>query len=317
MASIFNQQGFAIVVGTDDPDQILTWGAQSEVLAREGDDVVTGGQSFPGPSGHGQFGGPTFLFGEGGDDALFLHSGGFADSGPGNDFLMASGVDATLSGGQGNDQLVGADFTFIGQPAPRNLIDGGDGDDTLGGGSSSDRAFGGAGADTVNGRGGSDYLDGGADDDRVFGGDGADTVLGDTGNDYLNGENGDDTVVADGGNDYLSAGAGDDVVVGGIGNDTLFAGSGSDYLVGGDGDDMFVFDGAFQSSLIIDFAPGSGPSGHDAIQFNGGVFTSFDDLMAHAVQSATNVIITDASGDTLTLANVLKTSLVADDFRFA
>ncbi|MFL5224038.1 MAG: calcium-binding protein [Microvirga sp.] len=230
---------------------------------------------------------------------------------------MADGVDATLSGGQGNDQLVGADFTFIGQPAPRNLMDGGDGDDTLGGGSSTDRAFGGAGGDTVNGRGGSDYLDGGADDDRVFGGDGADTVLGDTGNDYLNGENGDDTVVADGGNDYLSAGAGDDVVVGGIGNDTLFAGSGSDYLVGGDGDDMFVFDGAFQSSLIIDFAPGSGPSGHDAIQFNGGVFTSFDDLMAHAVQSATNVIITDASGDTLTLANVLKTSLVADDFRFA
>ncbi|MFL5195781.1 MAG: calcium-binding protein [Microvirga sp.] len=317
MVSIFNQQDFAIVVGTDDPDQILTWGAQSEVLGREGNDHISGGQRFPISSGRGQFGGPTFLFGEGGDDDLFLQSGGFADGGPGNDFLMADGVDATLSGGQGNDQLVGADFMFIGQPAPRNLMDGGDGDDTLGGGSSTDRAFGGAGGDTVNGRGGSDYLDGGADDDRVFGGDGADTVLGDTGNDYLNGENGDDTVVADGGNDYLSAGAGDDVVVGGIGNDTLFAGSGSDYLVGGDGDDMFVFDGAFQSSLIIDFAPGSGPSGHDAIQFNGGVFTSFDDLMAHAVQSATNVIITDASGDTLTLANVLKTSLVADDFRFA
>ncbi|MFL5075064.1 MAG: calcium-binding protein [Microvirga sp.] len=248
---------------------------------------------------------------------------------------MADGVDATLSGGQGNDQLVGADFTFIGQPAPRNLMDGGDGDDTLGGGSSTDRAFGGAGGDTVNGRGGSDYLDGGADDDRVFGGDGTDTVLGGAGNDYLNGGAGDDTVMGgagtdtvlgDAGNDYLNGGADDDRVFGGdgadtvlgdTGNDTLFAGSGSDYLVGGDGDDMFVFDGAFQSSLIIDFAPGSGPSGHDAIQFNGGVFTSFDDLMAHAVQSATNVIITDASGDTLTLANVLKTSLVADDFRFA
>ncbi|MFL5037222.1 MAG: calcium-binding protein [Microvirga sp.] len=353
MVSIFNQQDFAIVVGTDDPDQILTWGAQSEVLGREGNDHISGGQRFPISSGRGQFGGPTFLFGEGGDDDLFLQSGGFADGGPGNDFLMADGVDATLSGGQGNDQLVGADFTFIGQPAPRNLMDGGDGDDTLGGGSSTDRAFGGAGGDTVNGRGGSDYLDGGADDDRVFGGDGTDTVLGGAGNDYLNGGAGDDTVMGgagtdtvlgDAGNDYLNGGAdddrvfggdgadtvlgdtgtddlngehGDDTVVGGIGNDTLFAGSGSDYLVGGDGDDMFVFDGAFQSSLIIDFAPGSGPSGHDAIQFNGGVFTSFDDLMAHAVQSATNVIITDASGDTLTLANVLKTSLVADDFRFA
>src|SRR5215207_11137639 len=179
MASIFNQQHFAIVVGTDDRDQILTWGVQSEVLGREGDDGISGGQRFPGPSGHGQFGGPTFLFGEGGDDALFLQSGGFADGGPGNHFLRASGVDATLSGGQGNDQLVGADGTFVGQPAPRNLIDGGDGDDTLGGGSSTDRAFGGAGGDTVNGRGGSDYLDGSADD-------GTDTVLGDAGNDYLN-----------------------------------------------------------------------------------------------------------------------------------
>src|SRR5215207_6297928 len=151
MASIFNQQHFAIVVGTDDRDQILTWGVQSEVLGREGDDGISGGQRFPGPSGHGQFGGPTFLFGEGGDDTIFLESGGFADGGPGNDFLMASGVDATLSGGQGNDQLVGADDTFVGQPAPRNRIDGGDGDDTLGGGSSTDRAFGGADGDRVFG----------------------------------------------------------------------------------------------------------------------------------------------------------------------
>lgn len=43
MVSIFNQQDFAIVVGTDDPDQILTWGAQSEVLGREGNDHISGG----------------------------------------------------------------------------------------------------------------------------------------------------------------------------------------------------------------------------------------------------------------------------------
>ena len=80
MVSIFNQQDFAIVVGTDDPDQILTWGAQSEVLGREGNDHISGGQRFPISSGRGQFGGPTFLFGEGGDDDLFLQSGGFADA---------------------------------------------------------------------------------------------------------------------------------------------------------------------------------------------------------------------------------------------
>jgi len=47
MASIFNQQHFAIVVGTDDRDQILTWGVQSEVLGREGDDGISGGQRSP------------------------------------------------------------------------------------------------------------------------------------------------------------------------------------------------------------------------------------------------------------------------------
>ena len=52
------------------------------------------------------------------------------------------------------------------------------------------------------------------------------------------------------------------------------------------------------------------------IQFNGGVFTNFADLMSHAVQSATNTVITDAGGHTLTLANVVKANLISDDFVF-
>jgi hypothetical protein len=38
--------------------------------------------------------------------------------------------------------------------------------------------------------------------------------------------------------------------------------------------------------------------------------------MAHAVQDATNVVITSNAGDTLTLANVLKATLTTDDFVF-
>ena len=53
------------------------------------------------------------------------------------------------------------------------------------------------------------------------------------------------------------------------------------------------------------------------IQFNGGVFTDFADLMAHAVQSATNTVITDAGGHTVILANVVKANLISDDFVFA
>ena len=175
------------------------------------------------------------------------------------------------------------------------------------------------------GAGGDDYVNGGAGDDLVFGGDGADTLLGEDGNDYLNGENGNDiifahdgndTVIGGDGDDYLSAGAGDDVLVGGNGNDTLFAGSGSDYLKGDAGDDRFIFDATFQTSLVIDFTPGAGPVGHDVIQFATATFANFADAMAHAVQDGTNTVFTDAGGHTLTLANVLKTSLVTEDFTF-
>jgi hypothetical protein len=40
-------------------------------------------------------------------------------------------------------------------------------------------------------------------------------------------------------------------------------------------------------------------------------------VLAHAVESGGNTVITSDTGDTLTLANVLRASLVADDFRFA
>jgi Ca2+-binding RTX toxin-like protein len=247
--------------------------------------------------------------------------------GPGGDTLAGSPGDDTMTGDGGDDYLTGqgGNDTIFGDAGTDTVL-GGNGNDYLNGGADDDHVFGGDGADFVLGDTGNDYLNGEAGDDHVFGGDGADIVIGDAGNDYLNGENGNDTVgggagadtvIGDDGDDYLSGGDGNDTIGGGTGDDTLFAGSGSDYLVGGGGDDFFVFDGAFQTSVIVDFTPGSGPSGHDVIQFNGGVFTSFADVMAHATQSANNVIITDASGDTVTLANVLKTSLVADDFRFA
>src|SRR6478672_6901931 len=103
--------------------------------------------------------------------------------------------------------------------------------------------------------------------------------------------------------DYLSGGNGDDNLVGGGGNDTLFAGSGNDYLQGDAGDDVFVFEPNFGSSLIIDFERGS-LAHHDIIQFNGGVFHDFADMYTHASQVATNTVITDTAGHTLTLANV-------------
>ena len=172
---------------------------------------------------------------------------------------------------------------------------------------------------------GEDYVNGGDGEDVVFGGAGNDTVVGESGNDDINGETGNDVVFGGAGNDtvlgadgddYLAGDAGDDNLAGGIGNDTLFAGSGSDYLQGDAGDDMFVFEASFGTSLIIDFEIGSAAH-HDVVQFKGGVFANLADVLAHAVQDGTNLVITTSTGDTLTLANVLKANLTADHFAFA
>ena len=48
------------------------------------------------------------------------------------------------------------------------------------------------------------------------------------------------------------------------------------------------------------------------------MFSSATDLLNDAVQSAANVVITDPTGDTITLNNISKTSLAANpaDFGF-
>jgi Ca2+-binding RTX toxin-like protein len=272
--------------------------------------------------------GEDTITGNGGNDVLL--GGGGADyisSGDGNDKAFGEAGNDTVIGGNGDDYLNGGadDDLIVGNDGADTLL-GDTGNDYLDGGTGDDLVMGGAGNDTVLGAGGNDYVNGEGGNDLVFGGDGLDTLLGADGNDYLNGENGNDiifgdagndTVIGGEGNDYLSAGDGDDNLVGGNGNDTLFAGSGSDYLKGDAGDDRFVFDATFQTSLVIDFTPGAGPVGHDVIQFATATFANFADAMAHAVQDGTNTVFTDAGGHTLTLANVLKTSLVADDFTFA
>jgi Ca2+-binding RTX toxin-like protein len=288
---------------------------------------------------------PETAVGDDGDNTLF---GGFREDtingqggndvlrgGRGNDYITSGGGQDLALGEAGNDTVIGADGDdYLNGGDDDDLIIGNDGADTLlgdtgndylDGGIGDDLVMGGAGNDTVLGADGNDYVNGEDGNDLAFGGDGIDTLLGADGNDYLNGEKGNDiifgdagndTVIGGEGNDYLSAGAGDDNLTGGNGNDTLFAGAGSDYLQGDAGDDFFVFEANFGASLIIDFETGT-PAHHDIIQFKGGVFADFADVVAHAQQQATNVIITANSGETLTLANVTLASLVVDDFRFA
>jgi Ca2+-binding RTX toxin-like protein len=113
----------------------------------------------------------------------------------------------------GGDDVVGAQTT-------NDLIDGGDGNDTIWG---DYPGFSPApGADWLEGGAGADTLYGGAGDDLMLGGSGSDSLQGEAGTDVLRGATGADQLYGDDGDDLLLGGAGDDYLEGGNGDDVLF-----------------------------------------------------------------------------------------------
>ena len=99
---------------------------------------------------------------------------------------------------------------------PNANLFGGNGNDTLTGGSGNDELFGQAGADTLNG---------GAGNDLLFGGDGKDVLTGGPGNDQVFGQAGNDIMIwnPEDGSDLFEGGAGDDIALvnGGNGAETF------------------------------------------------------------------------------------------------
>lgn len=83
--------------------------------------------------------------------------------------------------------------------------------------------------DVMFGGDGNDTLDGWTNDDELNGGNGVDTLLGWTGNDTLNGGADPDYLYGEGGDDRLGGGSGNDTLVGGAGNDLIFGDAGTDY----------------------------------------------------------------------------------------
>jgi len=118
----------------------------------------------------------------------------------------------------GGDDVIGARTT-------NDLVDGGDGNDTI---------WGDYPGFTVNP--GADWLEGGAGNDTLVGGTGDDLLLGGSGSDNLQGE---------ASNDVLRGASGADQITGGDGNDLLLGGAGDDYLDGGNGDDVIFLEGDF------------------------------------------------------------------------
>jgi Ca2+-binding RTX toxin-like protein len=256
----------------------------------------------------------------GGDDVITAGNG------------LASLINLTLDGGDGNDTITGGDGNdlLIGG-AGNDVVIGGRGTDTAQLGTGDDTFIWnpGDGNDTVDGGDGNDIVDGGNGNDSVLGGNGNDSVLGSNGddrldgavgNDILDGGNGNDTLTAAGGDDSLLGGDGNDSVLGGSGNDTLFGGLGSDTLQGGVGNDSIVADNdgtqdVFQYTAVALNSGDVASGAHDTISGIGAEdVLDVSDQLADLLKQDGNALGAD-TGDVL-LTNTLvagSTNIAFDD----
>jgi hypothetical protein len=116
--------------------------------------------------------------------------------------------------------------------------------------------------------------------------------------------------------DMLSGHDGNDRLFGGAGPDLLDGGTGADFLNGGAGDDRFIYRQGYGADLIFGFAAGTGSE--DRINLSAFPnITSLAHVLAMANQVGADTVINFGGGDTITLRNVVRTSLSADDFIFA
>ncbi|HZN67885.1 MAG TPA: calcium-binding protein [Tepidisphaeraceae bacterium] len=129
-----------------------------------------------------------------------------------------------------NDAVVG---TFALAGLNGLSVDGGNGHDTIAvhgsvsllatllGGNGRDTLVGGSGQNHMEGGNGNDSLTGGSAGDELDGGNGKDVLLGMLGNDTLLGGNGRDTLDGGEGDDSLTGGRARDAVTGGLGADSF------------------------------------------------------------------------------------------------
>lgn len=260
-------------------DDTVEGGLRSTIDMGAGDDFVSGGQE------------NTINLGAG-DDLVTGGRDNTVDGGDGADVFeihLGAALTNTYNGGDGVDTLrhsstsaVAFDWalaTASGNLRLVEVLETGQGNDTLLGDDADNVFRAGAGLNIVDGRGGSDTadysketaqvtaqlngasgawisVDGRERDyvtniENIGGGDAADSLAGDAGGNRLDGALGDDTLVGNGGADHLIGGGGNDRLIGGDGNDMLQGGTGQNLISGGLGDDTALFDQSFSEMLIL------------------------------------------------------------------
>ena len=105
------------------------------------------------------------------------------------------------------------------------------------------RAFALGGNDVIGGQTKNDLIDGGDGNDTVWGDYPGYAPI--PGSDWLEGGAGSDVLYGGGADDAMFGGSGNDNLQGEAGNDMLLGGTGADYLAGGDGNDLIALEGDF------------------------------------------------------------------------
>jgi Ca2+-binding RTX toxin-like protein len=125
-----------------------------------------------------------------------------------------------------------------------STVSGGDGNDVLLGGVGNDSMSGNAGRDTLLGSVGNDRLAGNGGRDRIAADSGNDVVFGGAGGDWIFATNDNDVIKGEGGDDIISSSLGVTTISGGDGDDTVYADDGFvDSIFGDAGTDSARSDG--------------------------------------------------------------------------
>ncbi|MDP3455040.1 carbohydrate-binding domain-containing protein [Methyloversatilis sp.] len=110
------------------------------------------------------------------------------------------------------------------------------------------------------------------------------------------------TLYGGAGNDTLVGAATGDYLDGGSGADYLIGGAGSDRLLGDSGDDVYFFRSGDGHDLILEYATSGS---FDTIRFGEGI-TSDTIVFSSPTGSSNDLVITYGTGDSITLVNALK-----------
>ncbi|MFS2035559.1 calcium-binding protein [Polaromonas sp. CT11-55] len=213
----------------------------------------------------------------------------------------------------------------VGSTTAKDLLDGGNGNDTLWGDypgftpvPGADWIEGGSGNDTLYGGNGGDWLVGGSGDDAEYGEEGNDYLIGNTGLDFLDGGLGDDLITLDG-----DVGTVNGTTFGYYG--TRVGGAGADVfkvLANGGGNAGFSASGATfsASNLIADFDPNQAGEKIDLRAF--GWITKLADLgiqnlIVNGVQFALISVSNGTQSLNLNIRGVSLSQLNASHFIFA